>query len=308
MATRSVTFQQARAPRGSFGFSGAYTGSALADFMLGYLRTASINPTHTNTDLHDVTQAYFVQDDWKTTSRLTFNLGLRYDYFAPYTQSDDRFADVYQNGFLLANVVTPQNSPYGRGLLQPNRKDFGPRFGFAYAPAHRQARWVIRGGYGIYWTTEISNAIFAMAEGAQATSGATVTGPTSGSAEYLFQRPICERRGCPRWISPVRRQQRSKSERQLHPAMEREHPAQAACRYGARCWIRRIEGNALDRDLWRSESSYSGRRSGNAGLGIPERPPSRSAFPACCNRRQVCRQFHLSRACRQSSSGAWRAA
>ena len=196
IATRSVTFQQARAPRGSFGFSGAYTGSSLADFMLGYLRTASINPTHTNTDLHDVTQGYFVQDDWKTTSRLTVNLGLRYDYFAPYTQSDDRFANVYQNGFLLANVVTPQNSSYGRGLLQPNRKDFGPRFGFAYRPPVG-GEWVIRGGYGIYWTTQISNAIFAMAEGAQATSGATVTGPTSGKPTIFFNDPFASAAAAP---------------------------------------------------------------------------------------------------------------
>jgi carboxypeptidase family protein len=196
IANRSVTFQQARAPRGSFAFSGAYTGSSLADFMLGYVRTASINPTHTNTDLHDITQAYFVQDDWKTTSRLTINIGLRYDYFAPYTQSDDRFADVYQSGFLLANVVTPQNSPYGRGLLQPNRKDFGPRFGFAYRPPVG-GEWVLRGGYGIYWTTEISNAIFAMAEGAQATSGATVTGPTSGKPNIFFNDPFASAAAAP---------------------------------------------------------------------------------------------------------------
>jgi hypothetical protein len=146
--------------------------------------------------LHDVTQAYFVQDDWKTTSRLTFNLGLRYDYFAPYTQSDDRFADVYQNGFVLANVVTPQNSSYGRGLLQPNRKDFGPRFGFAYRPPIG-GEWVLRGGYGIYWTTEISNAIFVMAEGAQATSGATVTGPTSGKPTIFFNDPFASAAAAP---------------------------------------------------------------------------------------------------------------
>ena len=36
--------------------------------MLGYIKTDGINPTHTNTDLHDVTQAYFVQDDWKVNS------------------------------------------------------------------------------------------------------------------------------------------------------------------------------------------------------------------------------------------------
>ena len=186
---RNVTFGQARAPRGAFGFDGTYTGSALADFMLGYVKTANINPTHTNTDLWDWTQSYFVNDDWKVNSRLTVNIGLRYDYYAPYVQSDDRFADVYQNGFVIANIVTPQNSPYGRGLLQPNRKDFGPRFGFAYRPS-MWGEWVVRGGYGIYYTPEISNAIFAMAEGAQATAGATVTGNLAGQPNIFFNNPF----------------------------------------------------------------------------------------------------------------------
>jgi hypothetical protein len=186
---RLVTFQQARAPRGAIGFDGTYTGSALADFMLGYVKTANLNPTHTNTDLHDWTQSYYVQDDWKVTKRLTVNIGLRYDYFAPYTQSDDRFADVYQTGFVINNIVTPQNSPYGRGLLQPDRTDFGPRIGLAYRPSWG-GESVIRAGYGIYYTPEISNAIFAMAEGAQATSGASVTGNLTGLPNIFFSDPF----------------------------------------------------------------------------------------------------------------------
>lgn len=195
-AKRTVTFQQARAPRGQFTFDGTYTGSALADFMLGYIKSDNINPTHTNTDLHDLTQAYFVQDDWKFNSRLTLNLGLRYDYFAPYTQSDDKFADIYQNGFVLANVVTPQNSPYGRSLLQPNKKDFSPRVGFAYRPVFLED-FVVRGGYGIYFTTEISNAIFAMAEGAQATAGASITGNLVGQPNVFFSDPFAQAAAAP---------------------------------------------------------------------------------------------------------------
>lgn len=58
-----VTFGQARAPRGTFGFTGVYTGSSLADFMLGYVFTANLNPIHTNTNLWDWTQSYFLNDD-----------------------------------------------------------------------------------------------------------------------------------------------------------------------------------------------------------------------------------------------------
>jgi outer membrane receptor protein involved in Fe transport len=52
--------------------------------MLGHVKTANINPTHTNTDLWDWTQFYFVNDDWNINSRLTVNVGLRYDYFVLY--------------------------------------------------------------------------------------------------------------------------------------------------------------------------------------------------------------------------------
>ncbi|MDQ6708736.1 MAG: TonB-dependent receptor [Acidobacteriota bacterium] len=186
---RTVTFEQARAPRGAFTFDGTYTGSALADFVLGYVRSDSVNPTHTSTDLHNFWQAYFVNDDWKVSPRLSVNLGLRYDYFQPYKQSNDKFADIYQNGFIPTNVFTPQNSPYGRGLIQPDRNDFGPRAGFAYRSG-LLGETVFRGGYGIYFTPEISNAIFAMAEGAQATAGANITGNITGAPNVFFSSPF----------------------------------------------------------------------------------------------------------------------
>jgi len=43
-----------------------------------------------------------VNDDWKITPRLTLNLGLRYDLFGRYTQSDDKFVNIDQNGLILA--------------------------------------------------------------------------------------------------------------------------------------------------------------------------------------------------------------
>jgi len=189
IARRNVTFEQARAPRGSFGFDGTYTGSALADFMLGYVRTASVNPVHTSTDLWNFWHAYFIQDDWKITPRLTLNLGMRYDYFQPYKQVDDRFVNIELNGFVVGNLVNPQTSSYGRPLIAPDRNNWGPRFGFAYRP-ERLEDTVIRGGYGIYFTPQISNAIFAMAEGAQATAGASVIGNLAGAPNIFFNDPF----------------------------------------------------------------------------------------------------------------------
>jgi hypothetical protein len=102
----------------------------------------------------------------KFTRNLTLNLGIRWDYFQPYTQRDDLYADIYQNGNIASTVATPEaDSLYGRGLIQSNWKDIGPRIGFAWSP---YPTTVFRAGYGIYYTTEISNAYFAMAEGGQA--------------------------------------------------------------------------------------------------------------------------------------------
>ena len=100
IARRGVTFEQARDPRGSFTFNGTYTGSALADFLLGYVQSGRLNPAHTSTDLTNYWQAYFINDDWKVTPNLTLNIGVRYDLFGRYTQSDDKFVNIEQNGFV----------------------------------------------------------------------------------------------------------------------------------------------------------------------------------------------------------------
>ena len=186
---RGVTFGQARAPRGSFGFDGTYTGSALADFMLGYVKTASVNPVRTSTDLSNLWQAYYVNDDWKVTPRLTMTLGLRYDFFGRYTQSDDKMVNIDQNGFIIGKLVDTKSSPYGRKLMANDSNNFGPRFGFAYRPPVG-GEMVVRGGYGIYYTPQISNAIFAMAEGAQATAGASVIGNLVGAPNIFFNNPF----------------------------------------------------------------------------------------------------------------------
>jgi hypothetical protein len=187
MLYRNVTFDQIRNPRGSFTFNGQYTGSALVDFLLGYIQNDSSNPTHTSTNLYDIYPALYLQDNYKLTRDLTINLGVRWDYFQPYTQRNDLYADIYQNGNVASIVATPQaGSLYGRGLIQSNWKDVGPRIGFAWSP---YPTTVFRAGYGIYYTTEISNAYFAMAEGGQAVGGATLIGNV-GTPNLTFANPF----------------------------------------------------------------------------------------------------------------------
>lgn len=186
---RNYGNDQAANPRGTFVFDGTYSGSALADFMLGYVKRANINATPTTVDLTSWWQAYFFNDEWRVKPNLTLTLGLRYDYFQRWKQSDNRIVDIYQNGYQLTNLVTPQNSPYGDSLLAPDKNNFSPRFGFAWRPT-ALANTVIRGGYGIYYMMEHPNANATMVQGYQATSGGSVIGSTSGVPDVLFSNPF----------------------------------------------------------------------------------------------------------------------
>ena len=186
---RGVTFGQARAPRGAFSFDGTYTGSAMADFILGYIRSDSVNPAHTSTDLYNYWVALSANDDFKITPRLTLNFGLRWDYFQRYKQKDDQMVNIQLNGFVVGDTVTTKTSPFGRELMAADWNNVGPRFGFAWRPPVA-GETVVRGGYGIYYTPQISNAIFAMAEGAQATAGASLNGNIVGAPNLFFSNPF----------------------------------------------------------------------------------------------------------------------
>ncbi len=128
---------------GNFSFDGTYTGNAVADILLGMPRQFSSD----NGIIFDQSQrmhfAYF-QDDWKVTPKLTLNLGLRYEYATPVREAQDRFSnfDPKTNTYIFAQGGN------GRSLVNDDKNDFGPRFGFSWQPAPRT---VIRGGYGVFY-------------------------------------------------------------------------------------------------------------------------------------------------------------
>lgn len=171
---RNDTFDQIRDPRGTFNFTGQWSGSALADFLLGYIQTDSINPTHTFTNIRDLMQGYFVQDNWRVADKLTVSMGVRWDHMPPWVQNNDQYAAIgtLPNG-IAGSLLTPRASPYGRGLVQPHFYDWAPRLGFAFQP-FGEGRTVLRGGYGLYFMNDIANAYFTWAEGAQAQAGASL--------------------------------------------------------------------------------------------------------------------------------------
>jgi hypothetical protein len=204
LGRRTDFFSQARDPRGTFNFTGQYTGgyatvgatkfqqgaygAGLLDFLLGYVATDSINPTVTHTHIVSLIQGYSIQDNWSAAKDLTLNIGVRWDHFPPWYQLDNQFADIYvgPDGITPSQIATPfSGSLYGRGLVKSNFYDFAPRLGFAWQP-YGLDRMVVRGGYGIYFLPDIANGYFQEAEGYQAQAGAALTGnagPISGGAQ-----------------------------------------------------------------------------------------------------------------------------
>jgi carboxypeptidase family protein/TonB-dependent receptor-like protein len=92
----------------------------------------------------------FAQDDWKLSPTLTLNLGLRYEYYTPVSETNN----------LLSNLVLPSNtaSAYANaGLITGNtvytmdKTNFAPRFGFAWSPDVYDQKVVFRGGFGMYY-------------------------------------------------------------------------------------------------------------------------------------------------------------
>ena len=115
----------------------------LTDFMLG-LRAqyalSSVLVAHLRRNMHFA----YVQDDWRATSQLTLNLGVRYEYSTPYWERDNILSnfDPATNTMVLAK----NGSINDRALINPDRNNFGPRLGFAYTVVPGT---VIRGGYGV---------------------------------------------------------------------------------------------------------------------------------------------------------------
>jgi len=159
---------------GNFAFTQAYTqgpnantasstaGDAFASFLLGYPASGDVNvatPGKYYTDYYSA----FAQDDYRLTSKLTLNYGLRYEYEPGIAARDDRFTVGFDRDALFP-VQVPGMELKG-GLMYagvdgyPTRQqqplnNLAPRAGFAYSMTEKT---VVRGGYGLYWVPTITD-------------------------------------------------------------------------------------------------------------------------------------------------------
>jgi len=235
-----TSISQPYAPRGIEHFAAAYTsqpsqfgmnpngyptGSGVADLFTDNMANTQISPDW-DTRYYHWYRSFYAQDDWKATSRLTLNLGLRYDYFQP----------ISNNAGLLANIViTSPPGTIGTGtgqfilttkqqsmpltseflsllassnvtvayqnslsLVTSQKKNFAPRIGFAYK---LDAKTVLRGGFGIFYggveapgAAELTDN-YPFGEYNSVVYNATPCQPVAGAAGYTGPPPTNP--GCP---------------------------------------------------------------------------------------------------------------
>jgi len=130
------------------------TGNSSVDLALGFASSSTRSPTAPNFHANYNSLGGYAQDDWKVTSNLTLNLGVRYEYFSPVVDS----GNVISN-YALPTPATPGGVIEAAGFGGANRKvynddlnNFAPRIGFAYLP-FASNKTVVHGSYGIFYNS-----------------------------------------------------------------------------------------------------------------------------------------------------------
>ncbi len=161
-------------PSGRFSFAPQQTGGPRADTPVGGFALASMLagfgsgelPFNTGVSIQNVYYGIYLQDDFKVTSRLTLNLGLRWEYESPRTERYNRTVRGWAYG-ARSPLQTPGLNLTGgllfagvggqpRGLYFPDRNNFAPRMGFAYSMTRGM---VLRGGYALSYIPVIGSVL-----------------------------------------------------------------------------------------------------------------------------------------------------
>ncbi len=170
--------------QGAFTFNGRFTGNDFADFLLGYSNQYSENAVQDTGHWNFNAFSVYVQDNWRTTSRLTLNLGLRWDGLPHTYEANGRESNFYQNLYNPADTailnsdgtISPSSPGLGtspnpilagyqfylngigiagqggisKSLVNNHWANFGPRVGFAY-DLTGHGTTVVRGGFGLMY-------------------------------------------------------------------------------------------------------------------------------------------------------------
>jgi hypothetical protein len=153
-----------------------------ADFLLGLPPTSAsyVLQARPPMNVYNWEEGYFALDDWKVSSKLTLNIGLRYDLATPFIEKDDllinfdptrsnptgnpgvfiipssRTLPYVDTRIVSYGYITASQAGLGRGLVHTDDNNFAPRLGFAYKLGNKS---VVRGGWGVFYPTSAAQGI-----------------------------------------------------------------------------------------------------------------------------------------------------
>ena len=139
--------------RPAFGFRNLWDFANDAPYsQSGNFDPATGVPTPVTKHIRSKIYAFFAQDDWKVRPNLTLNLGLRWEYFTPITETHGLISNAILGSG--ANTLTDLRLKLGGNLYNASKNNWGPQIGFAWVPRPSLGNFVIRGGFGIGYTRE----------------------------------------------------------------------------------------------------------------------------------------------------------
>ena len=199
--------------RAQFQFGGQYTanpiglvgGNSAADFLLGNMFRTDLAIGLAAGDFKSNSLAFYLDDPYRVTPKLTVTLGLRWEMVQPWNDSlqnevNYQFqtglpdavnvdkslhpvyvrtgkGDFYQGlDFRYVGAQTVRDGRLGDRLIATDWNLFAPRFGIAYSPS---SKWSVRTGFGIFYSQESANSRFDLNRG---TSGRASQVPNLGIA------------------------------------------------------------------------------------------------------------------------------
>lgn len=190
---------------GNFNFSSRFSNNAYADFLLGLPTTVTRVDPYLAQYSRWNNFAWYAQDDFKLSTRLTLSYGLRWEYNGPITVRDDNFysfdpgtatlivpstqsLNLFASAFpRTVPVATADRFGLDRTLRRADKNNFAPRFGFSYQAS---GRTVVRGGWGVYYAPYSGAITGSLASGPYSLSSTSTNAVNNGVPVFTFESPF----------------------------------------------------------------------------------------------------------------------